>query len=67
MGILKEVIIDDQEAMFGDGDDGGGTYHAVVIKPVLNGYYVVFSEEDGDYEYVFTDKKEMMEFVGSLV
>lgn len=45
---------------FGDGDDGTTELEGVSIKPVVNGYVVTFSSDEGDEEFVYTNKKEMI-------
>jgi hypothetical protein len=45
---------------FGDGDDGTTGLENVSIKPVANGYVVTYSSDEGDEEFVYTNKKEMM-------
>lgn len=60
MGAVKEL-------QFGDGDDSSVETESVNIKPVANGYVVTLCDDNGDAEYVFTDKKEMMKFVGGVL
>jgi len=45
---------------FGDGNDGTTGLENISIKPVVNGYVVTYSSDEGDEEFVYTNKKEMM-------
>lgn len=46
---------------FGDGDDSSGTeFASISIRPVANGYVVTYTSDEGDEEFVYTNKKEMM-------
>lgn len=46
---------------FKDGDDGDGfDTENVAIRPVANGYIVTFSSDDGDEEFIYTNKKDML-------
>lgn len=45
---------------FGDGDGGITWLENISIKPVTNGYVVTYSSDEGDEEFVYTNKKQMM-------
>ncbi len=53
-----------REPNFSDGDGSDSSSTIVVIEVVDNGYLLSMESDDGDVKMVFTDKKELIKYLG---